>query len=75
MAVKKELAFHQQIPTVYAIFDQVNNGDYRNVSEFKLQAETTAASDQIILSREEIRQIAEQAQQEDIQGLIDKLPD
>lgn len=39
MAVKKELAFHQQIPTVYAIFDQVNNGDYRNVSEFKLVPE------------------------------------
>ena len=40
MAVKKELAFHQQIPTVYAIFDQVNNGDYRNVSEFKLLPES-----------------------------------
>lgn len=39
MSVKKELAFHQQIPTVYAIFDQVNNGDYRNVSEFKLLPE------------------------------------
>lgn len=40
MSVKKELAFHQQIPTVYAIFDQVNNSDYRNVSEFKLVPET-----------------------------------
>ena len=69
------MAFHQQIPTVYAIFDQVNNGDYRNVSEFKLQAETTTTSDQIALSQDEIRQIAEQAQQEDIQQIVDELPD
>ena len=75
MAVKKELAFHQQIPTVYAIFDQVNNGDYRNVSEFKLQAETTTTSDQIALSQEEIHQIAEQAQRESISELIEQLPD
>lgn len=75
MAVKKELAFHQQIPTVYAIFDQVNNGDYRNVSEFKLQAENISSEQTPAISQEEIRHIAEQASQIDTKQLLEELPD
>lgn len=75
MSVKKELAFHQQIPTVYAIFDQVNNGDYRNVSEFKLQAENISSEQTPTISQEEIRQIAEQASQTSVQELLEELPD
>lgn len=37
VACKKQLAFRQKIPTVLIIFDLVNNADYFNVSEYKLQ--------------------------------------
>lgn len=37
-ACKKELAFHQQIPPVVAMFDLTNNHSYVNTSEFKIEA-------------------------------------
>lgn len=37
-ACKKELAFHQQIPPVVAMFDLTNNHHYVNSSEFKVEA-------------------------------------
>ena len=38
-ACKKELAFHQQIPPVIAMFDLTNNHSYVNSSEFRLEVE------------------------------------
>jgi hypothetical protein len=38
-STKKQLAFHQKIPTVLAIFDLCNNSNYVNSSEFKLEAQ------------------------------------
>lgn len=35
---KKELAFHQQIPPIIAMFDLTNNHNYVNTSEFKIEA-------------------------------------
>lgn len=37
-ACKKELAFHQQIPSVVFMLDACNNHGYTNTSEFKVEA-------------------------------------
>lgn len=48
LAYRKQAASTYRIPSVLAIFDQVNNFDYRSVNEFKL----TTSSDQDEAERE-----------------------
>ena len=37
-AAKKEAAFHSQLQPMIAVFDLANNHDYKNTSEFKVEA-------------------------------------
>lgn len=41
LAAKKQLMLSGRIPPVFAVFDTVNNSDYRNTSEFRLQNDVT----------------------------------
>lgn len=60
-AGKKQLFLSGKMPPVTAIFDLVNNTtDYRNVSEFRLTADTVGTDRVPALSVDELEQIAAQ---------------
>lgn len=55
-ACKKELAFHQQIPPVVAMFDLTNNHSYVNTSEFKIEAISDKPQERNFSLEEQIQQ-------------------
>lgn len=55
-ACKKELAFHQQIPPVIAMFDLTNNHSYVNSSEFRIEPISDKASERHLSLEEQIQQ-------------------
>lgn len=55
-ACKKELAFHQQIPPVIAMFDLTNNHSYVNSSEFRIEPISDKAPERHLSLEEQIQQ-------------------
>ena len=55
-ACKKELAFHQQIPPVVAMFDLTNNHSYVNTSEFKIEAISDKPQERQLSIEEQVQQ-------------------
>lgn len=55
-ACKKELAFHQQIPPVIAMFDLTNNHSYVNSSEFRIEPISDKAPEKHLSLEEQIQQ-------------------
>lgn len=55
-ACKKELAFHQQIPPVIAMFDLTNNHSYVNSSEFRIEPISDKAPESHLSLEEQIQQ-------------------
>lgn len=55
-ACKKELAFHQQIPPVIAMFDLTNNHSYVNSSEFRIEPIDNKAQEKQFSLEEQIQQ-------------------
>lgn len=54
-AAKKELAFHQQIPPVIAMFDLTNNHSYVNSNEFKIEAISDKAPEKQLTLEEQLQ--------------------
>ena len=69
-ACKKELAFHQQIPPVVAMFDLTNNHSYVNTSEFKIEA--ISDKQQRVLTAAELPRLGEP--KEDVEKDAVQLP-
>ncbi|MDE7200877.1 MAG: DNA-packaging protein [Lachnospiraceae bacterium] len=55
-ACKKELAFHQQIPPVIAMFDLTNNHSYVNSSEFRIEPISDKVPERHLSLEEQIQQ-------------------
>lgn len=54
-ACKKELAFHQQIPPVIAMFDLTNNHSYVNSSEFRIEPVSDKVPDRHMTLEEQVQ--------------------